>query len=114
MKKRIACLIFAAVSTGAAAQYVGPSERPTAKVADILSNPVDDQRVELQGRLLRKIGDEKYIFSDGTGEIVAEIDDDEFRGQRVDESTRVKVQGEVDTGRKRPPEIEVDRLTVMR
>jgi uncharacterized protein (TIGR00156 family) len=74
---------------------------------------VDEQAVRLQGNLLRKTGKEKYIFSDGTGEIVAEIDDKDFPKQAVDENTKVEIIGEVDTGLRRPPEIEVDTVRVL-
>jgi len=115
-----------AVAVPASAQYTGPSgdskggyagpavEASKLDVASILANPKDDQNVVLQGKLLRKTGKEKYIFSDGTGEIVAEIDDDDFPKERIDENTNIEIVGEVDTGRTRPPEIEVDRVRVLK
>ena len=125
MKKRY--LMVTAVVSGflflpAHAQYVGPSgntAQPSVQktaqqdVKSILANPVDDQHVTLQGHLLRKQGHEKYIFSDGSGEIVAEIDDDDFPSQPVNEKTKVEIIGEVDTGLRRPPEIEVDVIKVI-
>jgi len=105
---------LAGASLAAHAQYVGPSEgsqKPSVKA--ILADPVDDQRVSVQGHLLRKSGHEKYIFSDGTAEIVVEIDDDDFPRRPVDEKTRVELYGEVDTGLRRPPEIEVDNIRVL-
>lgn len=106
------CVMLSPVS----AQYVGPSSGSNAKsVADILKDPVDDQDVTVQGYLLRKQGDEKYIFSDGTGEIVAEIDDDDFpRGQPIDDKTRVELVGEVDTSRKRAPELDIERVRILK
>lgn len=98
----------------ASAQYVGPSENSVAQnVKSILDKPEDDQMVTLQGHLLRKTGREKYIFSDGTAEIVAEIDDEDFPAQPVDDKTRIEIYGEVDTGLRRPPEIEVEVLRVI-
>jgi len=98
----------------ASAQYVGPSEKAVAhNVKSILDKPEDDQMVTLQGHLLRKTGREKYIFSDGTGEIVAEIDDKDFPPERVDDKTKVEIYGEVDTGLRRPPEIEVEVVRVL-
>ena len=97
-----------------AAQYVGPSSATQQKqVSDILQNPVDDEDVTLQGHLLRKLSDEKYVFSDGTAEIVAEIDDDDFPREPIDEKTKVELVGEVDTSRRRPPEIDVDSLRIV-
>lgn len=110
----LACVALAGVcSLPAYAQYSGPSEIGAATVADILKNPVDDQDVQIQGHLLRQTSHDKYIFSDGTGEIVAEIKTRHFGGQAVDEKTRVELIGEVDTSLKRPPEIEVDSLRVL-
>lgn len=110
----LACVALAGgFSLPACAQYAGPSEIGATTVADILKNPVDDQDVQIQGHLLRQTAHDKYIFSDGTGEIVAEIKARRFGGQTVDEKTRVELIGEVDTSHKRPPEIEVDALRVL-
>lgn len=111
-------LLAAAMITGtfafpAHAQYTGPSEIEQLTVAEILENPVDDQDVQIQGHLLRQIARKKFIFSDGTGEIVAEIKQKHFAGQSVDDKTQVELVGEVDTSSKRAPEIEVDSLRVI-
>ena len=95
------------------AQYSGPSSIGQTSVAEILKNPVDDQDVQLQGHILRQTSHDKYIFSDGTGEIVAEIKARHFAGQSVDDKTKVELIGEVDTSRKRPPKIEVDSVRVV-
>lgn len=107
-----ACVLAAPVS----AQYAGPAHKPAVKeVAEILKNPVDDEDVVLQGHILRQVGDEEYVFSDGTGEIVVEIDDDDFpRDQTIDDKVKVELTGEVDTSRKRPPEIDVDKVRVLK
>src|SRR5690606_22600804 len=87
----------------APSQYTGPSEIGQTTVAEILKNPVDDQDVQLQGHILRQTSYKYYIFSDGTGEIVAEIKPRHFGGQSVDEKMEVEIIGEVDTSSKRPP-----------
>lgn len=109
-------MLAGALAVPAYAQYTGPAEESSAQntIAAILANPTDDQQVTMQGHLLRKIGKEKYIFSDGTAEIVAEIDDDDFPREPVDEKTKVEIRGEVDTGLRRPPEIEVDAIRVVK
>lgn len=96
-----------------AAQYVGPSAVGEASVAAILQNPIDDQDVQLTGNLVRKTNHEKYVFSDGSGEIVVEIDAKRFPDQPIDEKTKVEITGEVDTGFSRAPEIEVDSLRIV-
>ncbi|MCK9512359.1 MAG: NirD/YgiW/YdeI family stress tolerance protein [Pigmentiphaga sp.] len=66
----------------------------------------------LQEYLLRQTAHDKYIFSDGTAEIVAKIKIKarHFTGQPIDETTKVELIGEVDTSRKRPPKIEADAI----
>lgn len=102
----------------AVAQYAGPSTAKSAKptsyasVAEILKNPVDDIRVTLQGTLVSKVGHEKYLFSDGTGQIRVEIDDDKFPRTRVDEKTRVTIEGEVEKDLLQSPQIDAKRVTV--
>lgn len=98
----------------AQSQYAGPSAAPAVSVEEILKNPVDDQEILLQGRLLRQTGSKTYIFSDGTAEIVAEIKPKRFEGlPKIDEKTKVEILGEVDTSLYRAPEIEVDLLRVV-
>lgn len=98
----------------AQAYYAGPGASPNARnVAEILKNPVDDEHVVLQGKITKKLRKDKYIFSDGTGEIRVEIDREVFRGQRVTETTLVEILGEVEKDFMESPEIDVDRLTVI-
>jgi uncharacterized protein (TIGR00156 family) len=99
----------------ASAQYVGPSETkaPDVSVREILKAPVDDQKVVLQGYILRKISREKYIFSDGTAEIGVEIDTDDFPKQPINEKTRVEIRGEVDKHLFKPTDIDVDQIIVL-
>ena len=107
-----AALVFTGI---AAAQYTGPTGTTASmSVKQILDDPRDDQKVTVRGHLLRQIDDDEYIFSDGTGEIVVEIDDDDFpRGETVDERTVVELFGEVDVDNRRDPEIEVDNVRII-
>ncbi len=106
-------LSAAVLSFPASAQYTGPSDIGQTTVAEILKNPVDDQDIRVQGHLLKQSAHDKFVFSDGTGEIIAEIKAKHFAGQTLDEKTKVELIGEVDTSSKRPPEIEVDFLKVV-
>ncbi|NHQ90025.1 NirD/YgiW/YdeI family stress tolerance protein [Janthinobacterium lividum] len=112
----IVSLAACALLAGSAhAQYVGPTAGPAApgNVAAILKNPVDDQAVVLRGNLLRKVGNEKYTFSDGTAEIRVDIDDKVFMNRKIDARTRVEIRGEVEKDFMESPEIDVDVLTVV-
>ncbi len=102
------------LTASAAAQFVGPgtSEAPTT-VQSILDNPQDDQTVTLQGMVLEKVGHEKYAFSDDTGQIRIEIDDDVFPPQRVTPDMTVEIYGEVEKDFLRSPEVDVERMAVV-
>lgn len=117
----IRTLALAAASTlilGAAspalAQFQGPgAAQSPARVAEILRNPIDDQKVTLTGVIVRKVGDERYIFSDGSGEIQVEIDDDDLPGRPFGPAERVEIRGEVDVERNRTLEIDVDSVRLL-
>jgi uncharacterized protein (TIGR00156 family) len=98
----------------AVAQYTGPgSVKPAASVAEILKNPVDDMAVVLRGKLLKKTGSDKYLFSDGTGEIVVEIEHRDFPAQPVGDATTVEIEAKVDKDFMRKPELEATRVRVV-
>lgn len=105
-------ILLATVATSYA-EYIGPSAHKTiGSVAEVLKNPIDDQRVVLRGYLVKQVGKEKYIFSDGTGEIRVEIDAKDFRGLTVDDKTRVEIMGEVEKDFFESPEIDVDVINI--
>jgi uncharacterized protein (TIGR00156 family) len=89
----LAALGFSGVST---AQFIGPSGVKTSTVAEVLENGTDDAHVELRGNLLKKVGAEKYEFSDGTGTIRVEIDAEIFPREPIDDKTKVQLTGEVE------------------
>lgn len=110
----LSVFLILGVSGLAQAYYAGPGSSQAPKsVADILKNPIDDEEVVLKGKLVRKLRHDKYMFSDGTGEIRVEIDHEDFRGQRVTESTVIEIVGEVEKEFMESPEIDVDRLTII-
>lgn len=117
-KNRLATLMAIAslVCTSAAqAQYAGPTSQVThSTVAAVLKNPVDDQPVVLRGLLTKQVGNEKYLFSDGTGEIRVDIDTKRFAGQKIDEKTKVELRGEVEKDFMESPEIDVDTVTIVK
>lgn len=69
----------------------------------------DDAHVALKGHIKRHIGGEHYLFSDGTGEVTVEIDQDIWQGRSIGPSDTVEIYGEVDR-EWNGVSIEVDRL----
>ncbi len=121
MRTLMLSAVVIATAGAAAAQYTGPSDRSTAaggkytetSIADIVANPQDGMHVIVEGTLVREIGDEMYVLSDGTTEINVEIDRDDFPTTQVADTTTVRIEGEVDTHRNRDADIEADRVTVV-
>lgn len=58
----------------------------------------DDTPVVLQGNIIQRVGDEKYLFKDSVDSITVEIDDDGWRGITVTPQDTIKLYGEVDRG----------------
>jgi uncharacterized protein (TIGR00156 family) len=46
---------------------------PVDIVAEIQSQPINDQKVVLKGQITQQIGDDYFLFTDGTGMITLEI-----------------------------------------
>ena len=63
--------------------------------------------VILQGRIERFLGDEKYLFSDGSGSIVVEINDDVWDNLSLSQNDMVEIIGEIDR-KSRGNEVEVE------
>lgn len=74
---------------------------PTSITVETIANmkdKKDDEIVVLQGVIEKAIGDEKYLFNDGTGTIIIEIDDDDFKGMTVNANEKIQITGEFDKG----------------
>lgn len=111
LKSVAVSLVLTLAASGAAlAQYVGPSNVKLTTVAEVLKSGTDDQHVVLRGNLLKKVGSEKYEFSDGTGTIRVEIDKKIFPREPIDDKTKVEIQGEVEKDFMSSPEIDVDSI----
>ncbi|MGQ0287426.1 NirD/YgiW/YdeI family stress tolerance protein [Pasteurellaceae bacterium 22721_9_1] len=56
----------------------------------------DDQLVVLQGKIVKQIGKEDFLFRDASGEIAVEIDKELWKGEQITPNDEVKFYGEVD------------------
>ena len=102
------------VST-ASAQFVGPgTTAPYKSVAEVLQHAVDDSRVELEGFIIKQVGGEKFIFTDGRTEIRIDIDAKYMPTEKFDEKTRVRIRGEVEKDFLATPEIDVDSIVLIK
>ncbi len=86
--------ISTASAKAAAGGYTGPTiPASTVEQAKTFS---DDTPVVLVGKITQSLGDEKYKFSDKTGTITLDIDNDDWNGVMVNENDTVEIRGEVD------------------
>lgn len=100
------------VGGGQAGGYTGPGVNNATTVKAVKSMR-DDSFVTLTGRIVSRIGGDKYVFQDSTGQITVDIDDEDFRGQSVSDQTTVRITGEVDKDFGQPVEIDVKSLEII-
>lgn len=100
---------MAQVKTGG---FNGPSAITTASKAADVNNMKDDTQVILVGKIEKSLGNEKYLFSDASGSLTVEIDDDDWNGLNVTPQDTVELVGEVDKDMFGPAEVDVDRVTL--
>ncbi|MDR2246475.1 MAG: NirD/YgiW/YdeI family stress tolerance protein [Treponema sp.] len=117
-QKVLVCLVILAAVFGspAAAQeegegYTGPGlEAVTVAEAKRLRN---NTPVVLVGIIERYLGDEEYLFTDDTGSIIVDIENNLWSGISVSAEDTVEITGEVDRGF-RKIEIDASRITKKR
>ena len=56
----------------------------------------DNTPVQLEGNITKALGDDKYTFTDGTGSITVEIDNEDWKGVDVTPADKVRLNGEID------------------
>ena len=102
-----ALLVGGAVQAQQGGGYRGPGV--TAITVAEAKKLRDDAPVVLRGNITRFLGDENYLFSDGSGNIVIEIDDTLWNGLSVDQNDTVEIAGEIDKDLK-GVKVEVKRI----
>ncbi|MGX3066311.1 YgiW/YdeI family stress tolerance OB fold protein [Ursidibacter arcticus] len=65
------------------------------RVADV-KDFRDDQYIVLQGKIVKQLTGDEYLFRDASGEIVVEIDGEDWGGTQVGPNDEIRVFGEVD------------------
>ncbi len=73
--------------TGAASELVTVEQAKT---------QADDSWVGIKGQITKRLGDDKYTFTDASGSVTVEIDNDKWAGQNVAPNDTVIIYGEVD------------------
>ncbi len=92
--------------------FQGPSAiSGPSKVSDV-KNMKDDTQVIMVGKIEKSLGDEKYLFTDASGSITIEIDDDDWNGLTVTPQNTIEVTGEVDKDMFEPVRVDVERVSI--
>lgn len=73
-----------------------------------LANLPDDSLVSLTGKLVRALHNERYEFSDGTGTVVVEIDNELWQGRAVGANDTITIRGELDKSLNPLEKLEID------
>lgn len=72
-----------------------PSNKNLSTVQQVIQNGMDDQYVTLTGKLTNYLGQDNYEFSDATGTIVVELDD-ERNWSHIGKDQLITIYAEVD------------------
>lgn len=99
-----------------AAGFLGPgAPAPVARAADVQA-AADDAPCTLEGRLVEKIRNRKnrYLFEDGSGQVIVEINKKVFGGLTITPENIVRLDGEVERDKKYPNEVEVDSIIILK
>ena len=74
----------------------------------------DDTPVVLKGKVEKSLGNERYQFNDGTGVIVIEVDNEDWRGLTVTPEDTVEIKGEIEKDMLSAPEVDVDTVSLVK
>lgn len=77
---------------------------PTHKINSSVADKTiwkEDQIVFLKGKITKQVKHDKFIFTDGTGEVLLEIEDDVWDGADIKQNEEFIVKAKVDTHKKR-------------
>ena len=74
--------------------YTGPG--PEFVTVEQAKNMKDDAHVALKGYIVQRLGGDRYLFKDKTGDIILEISERRWAGQQIGAEDLVEVYGEID------------------
>lgn len=108
--KKISMIAFMGVIASVGA-YAGPNNNMMDVVTvEQVRGMSDNSPVIIQGYILRKNGENSYVFQDTTGTINLEIDEEDWGGMTVSPNDFVEVWGEVDRNGSSMIEVDVSAM----
>lgn len=108
-------MIFGAFPKKALSKFIGPDKSAQYNtVKDVLEHPIDDVKVHLKGKITSKIAWNRYLFKDGTGEIVVKIKPKKLAHVDITPDSEIEIFGEIEVKfLASAVEIEVDHLNAL-
>lgn len=109
----LAMFAFMSSATAQTGGFEGPGAPAVAPVTvEQALSMNDDAVVVLEGKIINSLGDEKYTFQDKTGEIIIEIDDEDWHGVKVTPDNTVEIRGEIDKDPGETTKIDVKSFSI--
>ena len=90
-------------------QVQGSDLYPTHKINTTIADKIlwkDDQQFFLKGKITKQVKKDKFLFTDGTGEVVLEIEDEDWDGVNIQQDEEFIVKAQVDVKDKGTKELE--------
>jgi len=91
--------------------YTGPVEAISIESLLADTGMFTEKDAVVDGKIVRQINKDTFVFSDGSSEIQIELDDDIQLLQPLTADTSIRIFGEYEGGK--TPEIEVDHIQVL-
>ncbi|MDE1463646.1 NirD/YgiW/YdeI family stress tolerance protein [Spartinivicinus poritis] len=82
-------------------------------VAGVKSHPVSDQKVIMQGYIVKQLSHETYLFKDQTGQVQVEIDIEEWPQEQPVVDKAVEIVGEVEVESNGPIGVDVEQVRLL-
>ena len=98
-------------SQEAASQFV--SDSSSVHTVAAVKEMKDNSWFTLEGHIVKQVRKERYIFRDQSGEVEVEIDDEKWKGRKVDPGTKIRISGEVEKDFLSSMDIEVKRIELV-
>ena len=115
MKKFLFAFLCLAICSNAYAKndkkgFIFVPENVVIETVENVKTKNDETFVYMQGQIVKALGDDKYAFTDKTGEIILEIDNDEFDGVTVAAGEFIEISGEVEKDLMKPVKVDVKSI----
>src|SRR5574344_2143106 len=91
----VAMAVLGSIMCGANAVAADNNNKNISSVNEVNNMP-EDETVYIQGSIIEDLGDENYLFSDGSGTINIEIDEDLIQGNSITPEAIVWIEATVD------------------